>query len=110
MLEGHEENDHNWANFKKILSMKRRRIPGDQPPCEDFAFFDLWSKPAALYLLERMRMNGSEVFRRAYADASVRKKILRALKKIGCEEIEKPTVYRGIKRKYCHSDSLKEAL
>ena len=50
-------------NFKEILSMKGRRILGITPPVEDFAFFDLWSKPAGLlYLLERMRMNGNEVF------------------------------------------------
>ncbi len=88
-------------NFKEILSMKGRRILGINPPVEDFAFFDLWSKPAGLlYLLESMRSNGNEVFLLdCIHEAAVGKRSF-GREKIGCEEIEKPTVYRGIKRKY----------
>ena len=87
--------------FKEILSMKGRRVLGINPPVEDFAFFDLWSKPAGLlYLLERMRMNGNEVFLLdCIHEASVGKRSY-GREKIGCEEIEKPSVYSGIKKNY----------
>jgi len=88
-------------DFKEILSMKGRRILGINPPVEDFAFFDLWSKPAGLlYLLERMRINGNEVcLLDCIHEAAVGKRSF-GREKIGCEEIEKPPVYSGIKRKY----------
>lgn len=102
-------------NFKDILSMKGRRILGINPPVEDFAFFDLWSKPAGLlYLLERMRMNGNEVcLLDCIHEASEGKKSF-GREKIGCEEIEKPSAYSGIKRNYhrfgLSEDRVKERL
>lgn len=87
--------------FEELFSMKRQRILGINPPVEDFAFFDLWSKPAGLlYLLKRMKMNGNEVYLLdCIHEASVGKKSF-GREKIGCMEIEKPPAYRGIKRKY----------
>ena len=81
--------------------LKRQRILGINPPVEDFAFFDLWSKPAGLlYLLKRMKMNGNEVYLLdCIHEASAGKKSF-GREKIGCMEIEKPPAYRGIKRKY----------
>jgi radical SAM superfamily enzyme YgiQ (UPF0313 family) len=87
--------------FEELFSMKRQRILGINPPVEDFAFFDLWSKPAGLlYLLKRMKMNGNEVYLLdCIHEASAGKKSF-GREKIGCMEIEKPPAYRGIKRKY----------
>ena len=87
--------------FKEILSMKGRRVLGINPPVEDFAFFDLWSKPAGLlYLLESMRLNGNEVcLLDCIHEAAVGKRSF-GREKIGCTEIEKPSSYSGIKRKY----------
>lgn len=102
-------------DFKEILSMKGRRILGINPPVEDFAFFDLWSKPAGLlYLLERMRMNGNDVcLLDCIHEAAVAKRSF-GREKIGCKEIEKPPVYSGIKRKYhrfgLDEDGVKERL
>ncbi|MEG1799950.1 MAG: B12-binding domain-containing radical SAM protein, partial [Synergistaceae bacterium] len=71
------------------------------PPVEDFAFFDLWSKPVGiLYLLQRMRENGNRIsFIDAIHEASCGKKTY-GREKITSLEIEKPQVYSGIKRNY----------
>ena len=77
--------------FEELFSLKRQRILGINPPVEDFAFFDLWSKPAGLlYLLKRMKMNGNEVYLLdCIHEASAGKKSF-GREKIGCMEIEKP--------------------
>ena len=81
--------------------MSGRRILGINPPVEDFAFFDLWSKPAGLlYLLEKMRANGNEVSLIDCIHEAAVGKISFGREKIGRVEIEKPPVYSGIKRKY----------
>lgn len=87
--------------FEELFSMRGMGILGINPPVEDFAFFDLWSKPAGLlYLLNRMRMNGNEVcLLDCIREASNGKKSF-GREKIGNTEIEKPLVYKGIKRKY----------
>lgn len=102
-------------DFKEIFSMKGQRILGINPPVEDFAFFDLWSKPVGLlYLLERMRTDGNEVFLLdCIHEAAVGKRSF-GREKIGCEEIDKPPAYIGIKRKYhrfgLSEESVKERL
>ena len=88
-------------NFEEILSIKGRRVLGINPPVEDFAFFDLWSKPVGLlYLLQSMRSNGNEIhLLDCIHEAAVSKRSF-GREKIGCTEIEKPSAYREIKRKY----------
>ncbi|NLD04279.1 MAG: hypothetical protein GX672_00055, partial [Synergistaceae bacterium] len=89
------------TDFKNILSMKGRRILGINPPVEDFAFFDLWSKPAGLlYLLNRMRVNGNEVYLLDCIHEASEGKRSFGREKISSMEIKKPPVYRNIKRKY----------
>jgi len=89
------------TDFNEILSMSGRRILGINPPVVDFAFFDLWSKPAGLlYLLEKMRANGNEVSLIDCIHEAAVGKISFGREKIGRVEIEKPPVYSGIKRKY----------
>ena len=87
--------------FEELFSMKGMRILGINPPVEDFAFFDLWSKPAGLlYLLNRMRMNGNEVYLLDCIHEGSNGKKSFGREKTGNTEIEKPLVYKGIKRKY----------
>lgn len=87
--------------FKELFSMKGKRILGINPPVEDFAFFDLWSKPAGLlYLLNKMRTNGNEIrLLDCIQEASKGKKSF-GREKTGRIEIKKPSVYRNIRRKY----------
>lgn len=86
---------------EELFSMRDKRILGINPPVEDFAFFDLWSKPVGLlYLLNRMRMNGNEVYLLdCIREASDGKRSF-GREKIANIEIEKPFVYSGVKRKY----------
>ena len=87
--------------FKELFSMRNMKILGINPPVEDFAFYDLWSKPAGLlYLLNRMRMNGNEVYLLDCIREASNGKRSFGREKIENIEIEKPFVYRGIKRKY----------
>ncbi|MDL2298301.1 radical SAM protein [Synergistaceae bacterium OttesenSCG-928-D05] len=89
--------------MSKILGIRGKNILGVNPPVHDFAFFDLWSKPMGLlYLLERMRLNGNDVFLldTIYEAAASEKTFGR--KKIVGTEIEKPKIYKGIQRKYHH--------
>ena len=87
--------------FKELFSMRNMKILGINPPVEDFAFFDLWSKPAGLlYLLNRMRMNGNEVYLLdCIREASNGKKSF-GREKTDHTEIEKPFAYKEIRRKY----------
>lgn len=92
----------------KLLSMTKKCILGVNPPVNDFAFFDLWSKPLGLlYLLQRMRMNGNEVslLDCIHEGADGQKTFGR--EKIEKIEIDKPEVYSKIKRKY-HRFGMKE--
>ncbi|MDD4159453.1 MAG: B12-binding domain-containing radical SAM protein [Synergistaceae bacterium] len=87
--------------FSEILSIREKTILGINPPVEDFAFFDLWSKPAGLlYLLNRMRINGNNVhLLDCIHEASGGGKSF-GREKIRGIEIEKPSAYRKIKRRY----------
>ncbi|MDO5562056.1 MAG: B12-binding domain-containing radical SAM protein [Synergistaceae bacterium] len=85
----------------KIFSLKDKNIIGVNPPVEDFAFFDLWSKPLGLlYLLERMRGNGNHVklIDCVHEGAAGEKSF--GCEKINSSPIEKPAVYSGIKKNY----------
>lgn len=88
-------------SMKEILSFSSMKILGVNPPVHDFTFFDLWSKPVGLlYLLERMRCNGNDI---SLLDCIHEGAIgIRTFgrEKINFEEIKKPSVYSGIKRKY----------
>lgn len=87
--------------FKELFSIKGQRILGINPPVEDFAFFDLWSKPAGLlYLLNRMRMNGNEIYLLDCIHEASEGKRSFGREKISSAEITKPSVYMNIKRKY----------
>lgn len=88
-------------SMKEILSFSGMRILGVNPPVHDFTFFDLWSKPVGLlYLLERMRRNGNDIsLLDCIREGAVGKRTF-GREKINFEEIEKPPVYSGIKRKY----------
>jgi hypothetical protein len=87
--------------LSELFSMKGKNILGVDPPVEDFAFFDLWSKPLGLlYLLEKMRENGNSVglIDCIHEGATTQKTFGR--EKINSAEIEKPPVYKEVKRKY----------
>ncbi|MEG1642474.1 MAG: B12-binding domain-containing radical SAM protein [Synergistaceae bacterium] len=88
-------------SIKEIFKFKNKKILAINPPVEDFAFFDLWSKPVGLlYLLERVRRNDNEVhFIDCIHEGAIGKKTY-GREKIKSIEIEKPTVYRDIKRNY----------
>ncbi len=88
-------------SIRYLLSLRGKHILGINPPVQDFAFFDLWSKPVGLlYLLERMRENGNHVsFIDAIHEGACGKRSF-GREKIASEEIEKPQVYRDIERKY----------
>lgn len=88
-------------SINEILSLTGQKIIGINPPVYDFSFADLWSKPMGLlYLLERLKRNGNEVFLfdSIYEGSSQLKTYGRA--KIDSIEIKKPLVYQGIKRRY----------
>lgn len=84
-----------------LLALSGKNILAVNPPVEDFAFFDLWSKPLGLlYLLEKLKENGNSVtLVDCIHEAAVKEKTF-GREKIGETEIEKPAVYTGIKRKY----------
>lgn len=88
-------------SIDSLLAINGKRILGINPPVEDFAFFDLWSKPVGLlYLLERMRMNGCDVhILDCVREAAVGERNF-GRKKTEATEIEKPAVFRGIRRRY----------
>ena len=90
-----------FRSVDNVLSITGAKILGVNPFVEDFAFFDLWSKPMGLlYLLERMRENGNSVslIDCVHEGAAGLKSFGR--EKIQSEEIEKPPVYGGIKKIY----------
>ena len=97
--------------METLLSLHGKRILALNPPVEDFAFFDLWSKPVGiLYLLERMRKNGNSVsFIDCVHEGAVGKKTF-GREKIAAAEIAKPEVYRGIKRNYHRFGLTREAI
>ena len=97
--------------METLLSLHGKRILALNPPVEDFAFFDLWSKPLGiLYLLERMRKNGNSVsFIDCVHEGAVGKKTF-GREKIAAAEIAKPEVYRGIKRNYHRFGLTREAI
>ena len=87
--------------MRELLSLTGKKILGINPPVEDFAFFDLWSKPVGiLYLLQKMRENKNEIsFIDMIHEASCGKKTF-GREKISSAEIDKPQVYSAIQRKY----------
>ncbi len=84
-----------------LLVLSGKNILAVNPPVEDFAFFDLWSKPLGLlYLLEKLKENGNDIeFIDCIHEGAVKSKSF-GREKIAEIEIEKPEVYAGIKRKY----------
>lgn len=87
--------------MRHIFEIKDKKILLINPPVEDFAFFDLWSKPVGLlYLGERLRENGNEVsFIDCIHEGAVGQKTF-GREKIRSVEIEKPEVYSQVRRKY----------
>lgn len=94
-----------------LLSIRGKNVLGINPPVQDFAFFDLWSKPVGLlYLLERMRENGNSVsFIDAIHEGAIGKKSF-GREKIAAAEIDKPQAYHGIRRNYHRFGMSREAL
>ncbi len=87
--------------MKDLFSMKGKNIIGVNPPVQDFAFFDLWSKPLGLlYLLEKMRLNGNCVSLIDCIHEGAEGQKIFGREKIAKLEIEKPPIYKNIKRKY----------
>ena len=88
-------------SITELFSITGKTILGVDPPVADFAFFDLWSKPMGLlYLLEKMRRLGNRIeFIDCIHEGAVGLKTF-GREKIGSAEIEKPSVYAGIKRNY----------
>lgn len=87
--------------ISNIFEMKNQRILFINPPIEDFAFFDLWSKPVGLlYLAERVRRNGNDVsFIDCIHEGAVKTKTY-GREKIRKTLIDKPEVFSFVNRKY----------
>ena len=84
----------------ELLTLSGKKILAVNPPVEDFAFFDLWSKPLGLlYLLEKLKGKNEVVFIDCIHEGAVKEKSF-GREKIAETEIEKPQVYAEVKRKY----------
>jgi len=84
----------------ELLKLSGKNILAVNPPVEDFAFFDLWSKPLGLlYLLEKLKEKNCVLFIDCIHEAAVGQKSF-GREKIGKTEIAKPAVYAQIPRKY----------
>ena len=87
--------------LSELFSLKGKTILGVNPIVEDFAFFDLWSKPLGLLcLLEKMRENANSVGLIDCIHEGAEGQKTYGREKIARSETEKPAVYRNIKRKY----------
>lgn len=94
----------------ELLSVSGKKIVGINPPVEDFAFFDLWSKPVGLlYLLEKMRQNGNSIALIDCVHEGAMGQKTYGREKIASTAIEKPAVYAGIKRNYHRFGMAEEA-
>lgn len=84
----------------ELLNVSGKNILAVNPPVEDFAFFDLWSKPLGLlYLLEKLKdKNSVQFIDCVYEGAAGQKSWGR--QKIAAMEIPKPKVYANVKRIY----------
>lgn len=84
----------------ELLNISGKNILAVNPPVEDFAFFDLWSKPLGLlYLLEKLKeKNHVCLIDCIYEGAAGQKSFGR--QKIAATEIEKPRAYANVKRIY----------
>ena len=88
-------------DIEEMFSLSGKKILGINPPVHDFSFFDLWSKPVGLlYLLEKMKHNNNDIaLLDCIHEGAIAQKTF-GREKIYSEEIEKPAVYSGIKRRY----------
>lgn len=90
-----------YAEPEKIYGLRDKTILGVNPPVMDFAWFDLWAKPAGLLrLLAFLRSRGNRVHLldclyegRTKPAGSGRRKVVR-------EEIDKPEALREIPRRF----------
>lgn len=86
-----------------LLGLSGKRILGVNPPVQDFAFFDLWSKPLGLlYLLERVRQNGCDVALLDMVQAAAIGERTFGRKRITSFELGKPAVLKDVPRRYRH--------
>lgn len=84
----------------ELINLSGKKILAVNPPVEDFAFFDLWSKPLGLlYLLEKLKEKNFLQFIDCIHEAAIKQKTY-GREKIAETEIPKPTVYAQIPRKY----------
>ena len=84
----------------ELLTVKDMQILAVNPFVEDFAFFDLWSKPLGLlYLLERLKQKNEVTFIDCIHEGAIGQKSW-GREKISKLELEKPNVYANVKRNY----------
>jgi hypothetical protein len=89
--------------YPLIRSLKGKKVLGINPPVRDFAYFDLWAKPVGLlYLLQFLRERGNRVFLVDCVSEAAEKDKSYGRKKPRRTEIEKPSPYRNIPRRYYH--------
>lgn len=84
----------------ELFTLTDKQILAINPFVEDFAFFDLWSKPLGLlYLLEKLKEKNNITFIDCIHEGAVGQKTW-GCEKISKIEIEKPAVYANVKRNY----------
>lgn len=88
-------------NLEDILSDAGGRILGINPPVYDFAWFDLWAKPAGLLgVLGGLRERGCEVHLIDCLHEGRTERLTKGRWRVRREPTKKPAPYAGIPRNY----------
>lgn len=86
---------------EEIHGLSGKTVLGVNPPVHDFAWFDLWAKPAGLLrLLGHLRSRGNQVFLLDCLHEARIAPLTHGRWKVRRELVEKPAPYRHIPRRY----------